>query len=131
MLSIRTAEVREAGGKMKRIIIAAAALTLATAVQANPSDPIDAATDSLIKLCKKFALDSRRGLRPPKQDISRKQSLVKHGRLASRRGSARLFFRAFPTGILTPTLKGLELEKNMLSKRGKPRAANRCLSPLD
>ena len=34
-----TAEVREAGGKMKRIIIAAAALTLATAVQANPSDP--------------------------------------------------------------------------------------------
>ena len=42
---------------MKRIIIAAAALTLATAVQANPSDPIDAATDSLIELCKKFALD--------------------------------------------------------------------------
>ena len=34
---------------MKRIIIAAAALTLATAVQANPSDPIDAATDSLIE----------------------------------------------------------------------------------
>ena len=35
---------------MKRIIIAAAALTLATAVQANPSDPIEAATDSLIRV---------------------------------------------------------------------------------
>ena len=42
-------EVREVGG-MKRIIIAALALTLATAVQANPSDPIEAAADSLLNL---------------------------------------------------------------------------------
>ena len=95
---------------MKRIIIAAAALTLATAVQANPSDPIEAATDSLIELCKKFALDKAWAAAAKTRYFSQAElSQAWVASVEARKCSS--FLSGFSYGILTPTLKGLELEK--------------------